>query len=132
MNAHVARVAAAMAGSLALAAGAGFLTSMALGANNPPAPSKTVTVTLRNGRPGPRGPAGPAGAKGDTGPKGDAGAAGATGPAGSTGLAGPAGPKGDTGAQGPSGAVSCPGGFVPGNLVINHPGGQVTIYGCIR
>jgi hypothetical protein len=96
-----------MGASLALAASAGALTAMALGASNPPAPQKTVTVNVSN-TPGPVGP------KGDTGP------------------VGPPGPKGDTGPQGPSGAVSCPNGFVPGDVVINHPGGQVTIYGCIK
>jgi hypothetical protein len=102
------KVAAVMGVSLVLAAGAGVLTAMALGAGNPPAPVKTVTIELTNGKPGPSGPAGPAGPPG---------------------LTGPAGPKGDTGA---AGAVSCPGGFVPGLVVVNHPGGQVTIYGCIK
>jgi hypothetical protein len=99
------KVIVTMGASLTLAGSAGFLTSMAIGASNPPAPVKTVTITLKNGTPGPIGP------KGDTGP---------------------VGPKGDTGPQGPSGAVSCPNGFVPGDVVINHPGGQVTIYGCIK
>ena len=68
---------------------------------SPPAPVKTVTVNIAPGPPGPPGP------KGDTGP------------------VGPPGP------QGPSGSVSCPAGFVPGDLVLNHPGGQATIYGCL-
>jgi hypothetical protein len=99
---------------------------MAIGASNPPAPVKTVTVNIHNGTPGPRGPIGLPGPKGDTGPQG------VTGTKGDTGPVGPPGPKGDTGPQGPSGAVSCPSGFVPGDVVINHPGGQVTIYGCIK
>ena len=44
------------------------------------------------------------------------------------GVTGPAGP---TGPPGPAGAVSCPAGFVPGELVINHPQGQATIYTCL-
>jgi hypothetical protein len=51
---------------------------------------------------------------------------------GQPGPPGPAGPKGDPGPAGPSGAVACPDGFVPGLVVINHPGGHVTIYGCIQ
>jgi hypothetical protein len=101
-------ISAVMGGSLVLAAGAGGLVAMALGADNPPAPQKTVTITLHNGEPGPAGPAGP------------------------TGPAGPPGPRGPAGPQGPSGSVACPGGFVPGEVVINHPGGQVTMYGCIK
>ena len=104
-------ISAVMAGSLVLAAGAGALVAVAVGADNPPAAQKTVTVNVQTGATGPQGP------KGDTGP---------------VGPAGPAGPKGDTGPQGPSGAVACPGGFVPGELVINHPGGQVTMYGCLK
>ena len=42
------------------------------------------------------------------------------------------GATGPTGPPGPSGVVDCPGGFVPGEVVINHPGGHVTIYGCIQ
>lgn len=53
----------------------------------------------------------------------------ATGP---QGPPGPPGPKGDTGPQGPSGANSCPTGFEAGEVVINHPGGQTTIWTCIK
>ena len=42
------------------------------------------------------------------------------------------GATGPTGPQGPPGALECPSGFVPGEVVINHPGGHVTIYGCIE
>jgi len=42
------------------------------------------------------------------------------------------GATGPTGPQGPSGVLDCPTGFVPGEVVINHPGGHVTIYGCIE
>ena len=43
-------------------------------------------------------------------------------------------PTGATGPQGPPGASAfdCPAGFVPGELVLNHPGGQVTTYGCLK
>jgi|SRR5262245_13676074 len=53
----------------------------------------------------------------------------ATGP---TGPSGPAGPKGDTGPEGPAGGTDCPNGFSFGDLVINHPGGQVIIFTCIK
>jgi len=42
------------------------------------------------------------------------------------------GATGPTGPQGPSGVLDCPTGFVPGEVVINHPGGHVTIYGCVQ
>jgi len=54
---------------------------------------------------------------------------GATGPKGDTGPAGPPGPKGDPGTPG---AESCPTGSTFSALVINHPGGQTTIYTCIK
>jgi len=66
------------------------------------APSKTVTINVGQGTQGP---------KGDTGP------------------AGPPGPKGDPGSPG---AESCIAGSTFGALVINHPGGQTTIYTCIK
>jgi hypothetical protein len=55
-------------------------------------PTKTVTITLKNGEQGPPGPPGP---------------------------------KGDTG------GTTCPSGFEFGKLVINHPGGQTTIFTCL-
>jgi len=91
-------------------------------------PSKTVTVDVGTGTPGPPGPAGatgPAGPAGPAGPKGD------------KGDPGPAGPKGDTGAQGPpgppgpAGSTECPAGSTFGKLVINAPKGQTSIYTCI-
>lgn len=94
--------------SLSLAAAAGVLVATGLAAGGAPTPTQTVTVNVA------------------TGPKGD------------TGSQGPAGPKGDTGPQGPagppgsSGDLICPNGFEIGEVVINHPGGQVTIYGCIK
>ena len=51
---------------------------------------------------------------------------GSTGPAGPPGPAGPAGPKGDPG------SLDCPTGFVIGEVIVNHSGGKVTIYGCIK
>jgi Collagen triple helix repeat (20 copies) len=92
--------------ALALAGLAGFFTARALsqGSDIP-----TKTITIKNGEPGPPGP------KGDTGERGPAG---------------PAGPKGDKGDPGPAGGTTCPDGFVFGKLVINHPGGQVTMFTC--
>jgi len=54
-----------------------------------------------------------------------------------TGPAGPPGPQGETGPQGPPGPAappggSCPNGFSAGYLVINHPGGQVTLFTCLK
>lgn len=51
---------------------------------------------------------------------------GATGPTGPTGPIGPQGPKGDPG------TIKCPSSFETGEVVINHPGGQVIIFGCIK
>lgn len=48
---------------------------------------------------------------------------------GEQGPAGPPGPKGD---KGEPGAQTCPTGFEQGRLVINHPGGQVTIATCLE
>lgn len=48
------------------------------------------------------------------------------------GATGPRGAQGERGATGPSGATTCPAGFEHGVLVINHPGGQVTIATCLR
>jgi len=49
-----------------------------------------------------------------------------------TGPTGPQGPQGPTGPQGPAGTTSCPQGFDPGELVINHPGGQTVIWTCLE
>jgi hypothetical protein len=48
------------------------------------------------------------------------------GPPGPAGPAGPPGPKGDPGAE------SCPTGSSFGELVINHPGGHVTLLTCLK
>jgi len=42
------------------------------------------------------------------------------------------GPTGPTGATGPEGGITCPTGFVPGVLIVNHPGGQVSVYACLK
>jgi hypothetical protein len=113
------KISSIMAVSLVLAGGSGFLIAAAMGASAP-TPSKTVTVNIHPGQRGPKGP------QGDTGPKGDTGPQGSVGSTGPQGLAGPKGDKGDPG------ELVCPSGFVVGEVVINHPGGQVTIYGCIK
>ena len=51
---------------------------------------------------------------------------------GKDGVAGPAGPPGPQGPKGDPGATTCPPGFQYGKLVINHPGGQVTIAACLQ
>jgi hypothetical protein len=97
--------------TISLAAASGFFVASAISQGAPPTAIKTVIVTVKNGA---TGPAGPRGAQGPTGAKGVKGERGAT------------GPKGDPG------DVSCPNTFEIGEVVINHPGGQVTIYGCIK
>lgn len=49
-----------------------------------------------------------------------------------TGPAGPPGPTGPPGPPGPAGSTACPAGFSPGDVVINHPGGQTTLYTCLK
>jgi len=71
-------------------------------------PFPTKTITIENGKPGPPGP------KGDTGARGPAG---------------PPGPKGD---KGDPGGTTCPDGFVFGELIINHPGGQEHLFVCFK
>jgi hypothetical protein len=93
-------------GALVLAGASGFLASTALSRSAP----ATRTVTIDVGR-GATGPAGPAGPRGPAGAKGE---------------------RGERGATGPSGATSCPSGFELGELVINHPHGQVRLFGCLE
>jgi len=78
-----------------LAAGGGFLTSVALGTST--ADPITTTISLSTGPQGPQGPPGPPGPKGD-----------------------------------PGSAQACPQGFQEGYLVIDHPGGQITIFTCLK
>lgn len=53
---------------------------------------------------------------------------GATGPAGPAGPTGPAGPQGETG----GGASDCPTGSQFQAVIINHPGGHVEIWTCVK
>jgi hypothetical protein len=108
---------------LVLAGTAGFFTAVGSGAAEK---TRTVTISLLQGPPGPRGPKGE---QGEPGPKGAQGEQGAKGDAGPQGPPGPQGPKGDPGEPG---KVSCPDGFSPGELVINHPGGQTRIWTCLK
>jgi hypothetical protein len=48
------------------------------------------------------------------------------------GAQGPTGPSGPAGADGSPGAESCPTGSEFGELIINHPGGHVTLLTCIK
>ena len=84
--------------SLVLAALSGAAVSAAI-SQDPPPPTKTVTISVKDGATGPTGPQGPQGPQGD---------------------------------PGTSGQFTCPTDFDVGDVVINHPGGQVTIYGCIK
>ena len=56
---------------------------------------------------------------------------GARGPAGEQGPAGERGPAGPAGERGPAG-MECPAGYAATALLINHPGGQVTLWACLR
>jgi hypothetical protein len=42
-----------------------------------------------------------------------------------TGPQGPPGPPGQAG-------LACPDGFSPADVVVNHPGGQTTLYVCVK
>ena len=129
--------------SLLLAGAAGFFVATSTGSA---AKIRTVTVNVATGPKGPAGPVGPAGPKGVAGPKGPPGPIGPVGepgpvgpkgdrgppgPVGPVGEPGPAGPKGAQGEPGPPGG-QCPAGFSQGELVINHPGGQVTLWTCLK
>ena len=71
-----------------------------------------MTIDVATGPQGPPGPAGEDGIPGETGPQGE------------PGLPGEAGPIGP---QGPPGATECRTGSTLSDLVINAPGGQVTL-----
>jgi len=113
-------------GSILLVGAGGLGAAFAVAAtSSPQQATKTVTINLtgtavNQGPPGPPGPKGDAGPVGPAGPKGDKGAAG------EPGVQGPPGP------QGPPGGLVCPAGFSEGDLVINHPGGQVTLFTCLK
>ena len=99
-------VALLTAGGLAATGASGYFASQAISASGSQSGAvKTVTIDVGTGETGPAGPAGPPGPKGD---------------------------KGDKGAKGASGSLTCPPGFVKGELVINHPGGHVTIFTCLE
>lgn len=126
------RIAAVLAGALAVVAGVAFATR---GDRAPSlsAPTAVVTACVRpdgqlrladadgcrrpertlawnvSGPPGDPGPAGPRGATGETGPEGPAGPAGAAGPPGLPGASGDPGAPGATGPAGPAGATGLPG-----------------------
>jgi Collagen triple helix repeat (20 copies) len=127
----------AMVVALGLAGAAGYFTAVGSGAATK---TRTVTVALLQGPPGPRGPqgergeAGPKGVQGEPGPKGDKGEPGPAGPRGDTGADGPQGPRGDQGPPGPKGdaGLECASGYSPGVLQLNAPGGQVRIWTCLE
>lgn len=101
--------------ALALAGVSGFFVASALGVGQA-TPTRTVTVNIPVGRPGP------------PGPQGERGVAGPAGPAGQQGERGPQGQQGE---RGPAG-LQCPTGYEAGVLVINAPGGQVTTWTCLK
>jgi hypothetical protein len=105
------------AAGLVLAAVSGFLATTAFSGLTQE--TRTVTINVATGPPGPPGPTGPKGEQGERGPAG---------PQGATGPQGPIGPQGPPG----KGGVSCPPGYSEGALVINHPGGQVVVWTCLK
>lgn len=115
-------------GALMLAGLSGFLTATALGVGAQQV-ARTVTISLTRG---PTGPQGLKGEQGERGPKGEQGERGAKGEQGERGPKGEQGAKGEQGPKGEPGDASCPAGFSPSNLVINHPGGQVTLHTCLK
>ena len=117
---------------LTMMGGAGYLAATAL-SQEPPGPTRTVTIDIPTGERGPPGP------KGDKGEQGDRGPIGESGPQGEAGPTGPIGPKGDTGPPGPPGpageggpCAGAPPAYSPGILQINTPGGQVRIFTCLE
>jgi hypothetical protein len=108
-----------------MAAGSGFLAATALSQATQEV-TRTVTISVATGPIGPPGETGPKGEKGDVGPPGPVGPVGPKGEKGDVGPPGPQGPKGEPG------GLTCPTGFSPSDLVINHPGGQVTLFTCLK
>lgn len=106
--------AAVLGGTLALAGVSGFFTAKAFGVGEATA-VRTVTVNVGRGEQGPPGPPGP------RGPQGPAG----------VGQVGPKGEQGDRGPAGPAG-LECPAGYEAGVLILNAPGGQTTIWTCLK
>lgn len=105
--------------SIGLAATAGGLGAVAATGSSQQEPTQTVTINVGTGEQGPAGPPGPAGPVGETGKTG------------APGPPGPVGPAGETGPQGPAG-LECITGYAPGLVVFNAPGGQTTIYACLK
>jgi hypothetical protein len=93
-----------LGGSLVLAAGTGVFASIALSAGSTGPPAATTTINVAVGATGPQGPAGKDGAVGATGPAGPAGS---------------------------GGAEQCPAGSTFQAVVLNHPGGQITLWVCV-
>jgi hypothetical protein len=118
--------------ALALASFSGFLASQALGIAGQDEPTRTITIDVATGPPGPPGPKGDPGERGAIGPQGERGPAGPQGEQGARGEPGATGATGPTGPPGPAGGLVCPSGFSRGNLVINAPGGQVTLFTCLK
>lgn len=112
-----------LAGALATTSAGGFFASQALSQTDS---GRVVTIDVGKGEQGDPGPAGPAGPRGEKGEKGEQGEQG------ERGIAGPIGPAGPKGEKGDPGSVECPPGFEGGQLVINHPGGQTTIFTCLK
>jgi hypothetical protein len=106
---------------MAMVASAGFLAATQL-AQAQESPTRTVTVDVATG---------PQGPPGETGPQGPEGPIGETGPPGPIGPIGPPGPPGPPG-EGGGPCAGAPEAYSPGFLVINHPGGQTTIYTCLE
>lgn len=116
--------------ALGLATAAGFFGATAAdGADS--GPTRTVTVDVGTGSPGPAGPPGPEGPAGPAGEDGaDSTVAGPPGPAGPAGPQGPAGPPGSGTGGGP--CQGAPAGYSPGILQLNTPGGQTRIWTCLE
>lgn len=133
--------------AVGLAGGSGFLVSQALGVSTL-GNAQTVTINVATG---PQGSIGPPGPQGDPGPAGPGitmkGSVATPGDLPATGNK-----PGDTYivqsngsiqtwdgtkwvSTGPivgGGTTNCPTGFTPGELVINHPGGQTSIWTCLK
>lgn len=114
------KIVSIFAASLLLAGGSGFFVASALSRGSVAAPAST-TITIRNGATGPAGPTGERGQRGEPGEQG---------PPGSIGPTGEQGPQGPTGP--PGGEFTCPDTFQLGELEIDHPGGHVIIFTCIK
>jgi Collagen triple helix repeat (20 copies) len=96
---------------LTMAGSAGYLGAVQL-AQAQSEPTRTVTIDVATGPPGPPGESGPPGERGPSGPPG------------------PPGPPGPAGTSGP--CQGAPSGYSPGILRINHPGGQTDIWTCLE